>query len=347
VREGGFEMAIEILQSLDNSGKVLAERVPRDGEGDVAYGAQLIVRESQEAVFYRDGQALDSFAPGRHTLTTANIPLLRGLLKLPFGGKTPFKAECYFVNKKVFTDLKWGTPQPVAFRDSEFGIIRLRAHGMYALKVTNSSLFVNKYVGTAVVKLVDELEDFLRGFIVSKSFDFLGEQHKTLLDLPQHYNELAIALRAKLNEEVASYGIEFVDFTVGAITAPPEVEKAMDERAKMGAIGDMGQYTRYKTAQAIGDAAKQSGGGMAGMGAGIGAGMAIGNQMADSMSGGKGSADEKVRKVILCPKCGNENEADNKFCGECGVSLRRSCPKCGEEIPPGDKFCGNCGEKLG
>ncbi len=338
-------MAIEILQSLDNSGDVLVERVPRDGSGDIAYGAQVVVRESQEAIFYRDGKALDRFAPGRHTVTSANIPLLRGLLKLPFGGETPFKVEVYFVNKKVFTDLKWGTPQPVAFRDAEFGIVRLRAHGIYSLRITDSGLFVNKYVGTGNLKRVGELEDFLRGIIVSKTFDFLGEQVKSLLDLPALYEEFAIALKAKLTEEIAAYGVELVDFTVGAITAPPEVEKAMDERAKMGAIGDMGRYTRFKTAEAIGDAAKQpGGGGMAGMGAGLGAGMAIGGQMADAMTGGKAKAAPE--KLIVCGKCGHENPAGNKFCGKCGVALRPVCPECGAELTPGYKFCGKCGKEI-
>ncbi|MCX7022191.1 MAG: SPFH domain-containing protein [bacterium] len=339
-------MAIEILQSLDNTGDVLVERVPRDGSGDIAYGGQVVVRESQEAIFFRDGQALDRFAPGRHTVTSANIPLLRGLLKLPFGGQTPFKVEVYFINKKVFTDLKWGTPQPVAFRDAEFGIVRLRAHGIYSLRITDSGLFVNKYVGTGNMKMVGELEDFLRGIIVSQTFDFLGGQVKSLLDLPPLYDEFAIALKAQLTEEVATYGIELVDFTVGAITAPPEVEKAMDERAKMGAIGDMDRYTRYKTAEAIGDAAKQpGGGGMAGMGAGLGAGMAIGGQMADAMKD-KGGSKAAPEKVVVCGKCGHENPAGEKFCGKCGAALKPVCPKCGAELVPGDKFCGKCGKAL-
>jgi membrane protease subunit (stomatin/prohibitin family) len=338
-------MAIEILQSLDNTGDVLVERIPHDGSGDIAYGAQVVVRESQEAVFFRDGQALDRFAPGRHTVTSANIPLLRGLLKLPFGGETPFKVEVYFVNRKVFTDLKWGTPQPVAFRDAEFGIVRLRAHGIYSLRITDSGLFVNKYVGTGNIKKVGELEDFLRGIIVSRTFDFLGGQVKSLLDLPQLYDEFAIALKAQLTDEVATYGIELVDFTVGAITAPPEVEKAMDERARMGAIGDMDRYTRYKTAEAIGDAAKQpGGGGMAGMGAGLGAGMAIGGQMADAMQNKGGKAAPE--KVIVCGKCGHENPAGDKFCGKCGAPLHPVCPHCGAELVPGDKFCGKCGKAV-
>jgi membrane protease subunit (stomatin/prohibitin family) len=340
-------MAIEVLQSFDNSGDVICERVPRDGAGDVAWGAQLIVRESQEAVFYRDGQALDRFSPGRHTLTTANIPLLRGLLKLPFGGETPFKAEVYFVNRKVFTNLKWGTPQPVAFRDAEFGIVRLRAHGIYSLRITDSGLFVNKYAGTQGVIRSGVLEDFLRGIIVSRTFDFLGEQIKSLLDLPALYDEFAVALKAEVSREMTAYGVELVDFTIGAITAPPEVEKAMDERARMGALGDMDRYTRYKTAEAIGDAAKQPGGGMAGMGAGIGAGMAIGETMGKAMGGRGEGSDGKPERLVVCPKCGHENPADDKFCGNCGARLRPVCPDCGAELTPGNTFCGECGKKLG
>lgn len=344
-------MAIEVLQSFDDSGQVIVERVPRNGAGDVAWGAQLVVRESQEAVFFRDGKALDRFGPGRHTLSTANIPLLRGLLKAPFGGETPFKAEVYFVNKKAFTNLKWGTPQPVAFRDAEFGIVRLRAHGIYSLRVTDSGLFVNKYGGSKGLIRVDEVEDFLRGIIVNRTFDFLGEQVKSMLDLPALYDEFAIALKAKVTREMQTYGVELVDFTIGAITAPPEVEKAMDERARMGALGDMDRYTRYKTAEAIGDAAKNPGGGMAGMGAGLGAGMAIGETMGKAMGGkdGKGGSDGdgKPQRVVVCPKCGHENPTDDKFCGNCGARLRPACPECGAEIPPGNKFCGDCGAKLG
>lgn len=342
-------MAIEVLHSIDNAGDIICERVPRDGAGDIAWGAQLIVRESQEAVFFRDGQALDRFSPGRHTLTTANIPLLRGLLKLPFGGQTPFKAEVYFVNRKAFTNLKWGTPQPVAFRDAEFGIVRLRAHGIYSLRITDSGLFVNKYAGTQGVIRSNVLEDFLRGIIVSKTFDFLGEQIKSLLDLPALYNEFAVALKAVVSETIKTYGVELVDFTIGAITAPPEVEKAMDERAKMGALGDMDRYTRFKTAQAIGDAARQpGGGGMAGMGAGIGAGMAIGDSMAKSMgrSAETPAQASTPERVVVCPKCGRENKADDSFCGNCGTRLRPVCPECQAEVVPGNRFCGSCGKEL-
>ena len=165
---------IDVIEYPNERSGELVHRIPENGSGDFALGSQLIVRESQQAVFYRDGKALDTFGPGRHTLETKNIPLLGGLINLPFGGRTPFTAEVYFVSMRDFTDLKWGSAQPLVYRDTELGMVRLRAFGTYSLRVRDPQLFVNQYVGQQGSVTTGSSEDFFRGLILSEFNDLLG-----------------------------------------------------------------------------------------------------------------------------------------------------------------------------
>jgi membrane protease subunit (stomatin/prohibitin family) len=347
----------EIIEFLDDTGKEIVHRIPESGSGEFRLGSQLIVRESQEVVFFRDGKAMDVLGPGRHTITTQNIPLLTGLVDMAFAGKgSPFRAEAYFVNKKTFTEMKWGTKEPIIFRDKELSVVRLRAFGIFSMKVIESQLFVNKLVGTEARFSTDEIEKFLKAIIPARLADLLGETIETIFDLAQYYDEIATLAKSRLADDFEKYGIQLVDFYINAITPPEEVQKRIDERSAMAALGDMNEYMRFKTATAMGDAAQNQGGGGAagagvGMGAGLGMGMAMANMMGQSMGMGKqqdgsgGAAEEGSEEpLVTCPACGKQ-VPEGKFCPECGGTLQESCSSCGKPLPTDSKFCPECGAK--
>lgn len=283
---------LDMIEFLDPTGQQIVHRVPESGSGEFRLGSQLVVRESQAAVFFRDGKALDTFGPGRHTLSTANIPLLANLLSIPFGGKSPFRAEVYFVNLADLIDMKWGTMDPVVFRDSEFGMVRLRAFGTYAMNVADPQMFVNKIVGTQGLYMTGQIEDYLRTIIVSRFNDLMGQTMKTLLDLPQQYNELGAGLKTAVANDFANLGLNLRVLYVTAVTPPDEVQKRIDERTGMGVVGNMNQYMQYQAAQAVGNLGSGGGAGggnvgdAASTGVGLGAGMGIGAGMAQIISQG-------------------------------------------------------------
>ncbi|HID33512.1 MAG TPA: SPFH domain-containing protein [Anaerolineae bacterium] len=276
----------DIIQAPDMPSDQLVARVPEVGWGDIRLGSQLIVGESQHAVFFRDGKALDTFGPGRHTLTTANIPLLINLLGLAFNGESPFKASVYFVNMIDMLDQKWGTSQPIALRDTDLGMVRLRAFGAYAFKVADAQRFVAQIVGQRGLYSTNEITNWLRGQIVAALTDLLGETGAGLFDLPRLIDELSVALKAKLSDNFEQVGLQLKQIFIESISAPEETLKAIDERAAMGAIGDMQKYMQFKAALAMGDAAKASGsgGGAMGEGLGLGAGIGLGAGMAGMIS---------------------------------------------------------------
>jgi len=275
---------IDVIEAPDQRRDEMVVRVPEVGSGDFRIGSAVNVRESQAAVFYRDGKAMDVFKAGRHHITTANLPLLAGLLKLGTGGKDMFTAEAYFVNLVEFTDWKWGTPEPVTLRDQDFGIIRLRAFGNYSVQVSDPQLFVTKVVGTGGAYRTNDIQNFLRGMIIARFSDVLGESKIAALDLPAMQDEVGAAVRAKLTDEFDAFGLVLKTFFLQNISMPEEVQKAIDQRASMGAIGDMQKFTQYQAAQAIRDAAQQEGGGgLAGAGLGLGAGAGLGAIMGQTL----------------------------------------------------------------
>jgi excisionase family DNA binding protein len=278
---------IDVIEAPNQGANEMVARVPEVGSGDFRLGSQVIVRESQRAVFYRDGKSLDVFPPGRHTITTANLPLLSGLLRLVTGGNDMFTAEAYFVNMREFTDLKWGTPQPISLRDTDLGLVRLRAFGQYTMQVADPKLFVDKIVGTQGVYSTGQIEDFLRSAVISRLTDVLGENMKSIFDLPQLYDEISAGMRAKVQDDFAAMGISLRQFMIVSINPTDETAKAIDERASMGAIGNLDAYMKFKAAQAMGDAAKAGGGtgeGL-GLGAGIGMGAGMAGMISQAMSG--------------------------------------------------------------
>jgi len=348
---------MDLIEFVDEQGAEMVHRIPEKGSGEFKVGSQLIVRENQWAVFFRDGKAYDVFGAGRHTLATQNIPLLTAVITTPLFGDTPFRTEVFFVSQRTFTDLKWGTTEPILFRDSEFKMIRLRSNGIFTFQITDPKLFVVKIVGTRGIFTNYQIEDFLRGLIIGRLADILGETLDSVLDLPRYFDELGAGLKARIRDDFAQYGLAMVDFIINAITPPEEVQKRIDERSGMEAVGGMDRYFQFKAAQAIGDLAKGGGGGTGGggdgsvvgtaaaaglgLGTGAGLGMMIPGMLQQAMAGG---AQPKVR----CPNCKTDVPFGNKFCPNCGhdLSATATCPKCSATVPADSKFCPNCGNQM-
>ncbi|MBU1219746.1 SPFH domain-containing protein [Myxococcota bacterium] len=277
---------IDILEFQDQSREVMAKRLPDDLQADIKMGAQLIVREAQVAIFYRGGQALDTFGPGRHTLTTGNLPILAKLVNLPFGGNTPFKAEVVFVDTGLIDDQKWGTKEPISFRDTVLKVVRLRSFGTMTYKVTDPVLFVNKRMKSSSKYTASDFANWARDSVVQRMTDVLGEVMKSIFDLPAVYDEICIACKARLAEDFAKNGIELEDLRISAISPPKEVQEKIDERSGMGLFEDsMPAFQQYQMGYAMRDAAKNEGG-VAGQGMGMGMGLGMGFMMPGMMAQG-------------------------------------------------------------
>jgi membrane protease subunit (stomatin/prohibitin family) len=274
----------DVVEFVDEASQEMVHRIPERGSGDFRIGSQVIVRDSQAAVFFRSGRALDAFGPGAHTITTANIPLLVGLVGKAFSGETPFKAEVYFVSLREFTDLKWGTPTPITIKDPELGMARVQARGSYSVQIADPQLFVNKIVGTQGIYRTNNIIGFFRSMILTKLSDLIGEMGKSVIEMAGMTEELVAGARAKAAEEFAARGITLTSVYAEYIGPTEETAKAIDERASMGALGDMQAYMQFQAARAMRDAAQQPGGGVASAGVGLGAGVGMGAAMAQMMT---------------------------------------------------------------
>ncbi|MCD4739133.1 MAG: SPFH domain-containing protein [Anaerolineae bacterium] len=270
----------DIVEYVDEGRQEIVHRIPERGSGDFRLGSQLIVRDGQAAIFYRDGKALDTFGAGRHTLTTANVPLLTDLIGKAFSGRTPFKAEVYFVTQRELTDMKWGTKSPITIQDPILGMARVTGYGTYAIQITEPQLFVNKIVGTQGLYRTRDIEGFFRSIIMTKLMDLIGEMGKSVIQMAAFAEELSAGVRAKAAEEFAARGVTLNSFYIESLSPTEESAKAIDARSAMGAIGDMNAYMQYQGAQAMRDAAQNESGGLAGAGVGLGAGMGMGAGMA-------------------------------------------------------------------
>jgi membrane protease subunit (stomatin/prohibitin family) len=343
---------IDVVEWKNKPGEVLY-RFP---EGAISLGAQLIVMENQEAIFFREGRALDSFGPGKHTLKTGNIPILEKLINIPFGGKTPFPAEVYYVNKTEIPNLKWGTKVPIDLQDPIYNIaVPIRAFGNFSIKIKDTKSFLTMAIGTWQAYTTEAIETTIRDqVILPKLSDLITElmekEKITILKLAPFYDEIGSFGKAKILDDFASYGLELVRFAVESINVPQEDEsvkrlkKALADKAEIGIMGQ-DDYKMKRTFDTMEKAAGSDGmaGGM--MGAGMGVGM--GQQMAGMMGAAMGGATGQGAKVA-CPHCNAQNAAGAKFCAACGKEIvaGMACPKCKAKIPAGSKFCPECGANL-
>jgi excisionase family DNA binding protein len=274
---------LEIIEWQDDSRDTISYRYP-DQDKEIKNGAQLIVRESQTAQFVYLGQFGDTFGPGKWTLTTDNIPILSTLKGWKYGLHSPFKADLYYVNTRLFTGNKWGTANPIMLRDADFGIIRARAYGIYDFHVTDVKTFLKEVAGTDDHFRLDEFADTMRSRIVSVFTDALASAKVPVLDVASRYKELGEALLPIINPQVtAKYGIEISSFIVENVSVPPEVEQAIDKRSSMAAVGNLNDYVKFQMAEAMAKGGGEAGG-MAGTAAGLGAGLAMGQQMMAAMN---------------------------------------------------------------
>jgi membrane protease subunit (stomatin/prohibitin family) len=264
---------VDVIEWTDNSNDTMVYRFERYGNA-IKYGAMLTVRESQVAILVNEGRIADLFEPGLYKLETSNMPVMTTLESWPHGFNSPFKAEVYFFNMRRFTDLKWGTKNPVMLRDKEFGAVRLRAFGTYSVKIKDPALFSKEIVGTNGHFRTGEISDQLRNLITSRFSSILGESGIPILDLAANYDDLSSFISTKLTPEFLEYGLELNNLLVENISLPEEVEKALDKRTSMGIVGNLNDYLRFQTAEAMQSAASNPSGGSAGVEMGMGFAMA-------------------------------------------------------------------------
>lgn len=375
---GLFDMVrgqlIDVIEWTDDSSDTLVHKYDMNGK-DIMMGAQLTVRESQAAVFVDEGRLADVFGPGRYELTTRNLPVMTSLRAWKFGFNSPFKSDVYFVSTRQFMDRKWGTANPVMMRDSELGMIRIRAFGSFAFRVKDPAAFMREVFGTSSLFTAEGVEGQIRSLAVSALSDAIAESGIPALDLAARYDELSRRALDTLAPRVAGLGLELCGFVIENISLPEEVEKAIDRRTSMGVAGDLNRYAQFQAAEAMREAASNPGG-MAGMGVGMGAGAAVGQMFAQSLNGaaagvaggaagaagvagaagGAGAAGAAAGAAAsgaagVCAGCGAALPAGSRFCPACGAPCgqpaERFCPGCGRKAEPGAKFCAGCGQKLG
>jgi membrane protease subunit (stomatin/prohibitin family) len=358
---------LEVIEWEDSTKDTVVYKYPLTDRDEIMNSSTLIVRPSQVAVFVHKGQVADVFAPGTYKLSTENIPILTKILSLPTGGKVRIKADVYFVNTKQFNGLKWGTQNPVMMRDTDFGNVRIRAFGIYSFRVSDVKVFMEELFGTNPLYTLADMTDYIRPQIIQGVTDAVAESKISALDLAANYKEFSKDVVEYSQEEFAKLGLKLVSLVIENISLPEEVEKALDERTKIGVMEDkMGTYTQYQAANAMRDAAQNQGGGnLAGLGIGLGAGRGIGELFAENFNtknkeeqvvcekcGAKMKANAKfcpecgARKGAVCPKCGAALSKNAKFCPECGTSLKKTCKKCGADLKSTSKFCPECGAKV-
>jgi membrane protease subunit (stomatin/prohibitin family) len=315
---------VDVIQWTETGEGVLAYRYPMQ-DAEIQYGAQLTVRESQMALFVNEGKAADAFKPGLYTLETRTLPLLTNLQNWDKMFQSPFKSDVYFFSTRLQTDQHWGTQNPITIRDKDFGMVRLRGHGIYSYHLVNPLLFHQRVSGTRELYTVADIDGQLRNSIVSRVSDAFASSQIPFLDMAANLDELSKVIGEGVAPMFAELGLGLDSFVVQNLSLPEELQRRLDERIGMNMVGNLRDYTQFQVAQSIPTAAANEGGG-AGLGAGLGAGMAMGKAMADAVSGGTGGN--------AAP--GAPAAAATKFCLECGAS-----------IPRASKFCSDCGKPQG
>ena len=325
---------VDVIEWKDDSSDTMVHRYDRNGK-EIMMGAQLTVRESQVAIMVNEGKLADVFQPGRYELSTQNMPIMTALKSWKYGFNSPFKAEVYFINTKQFLDQKWGTSNPVMMRDAEFGMIRLRAFGIYSFRVGDPVAFLKEVFGTTAYMTVEGVTGQIKRTLVSGLSDAIAQSKIPALDLAANYDELSQFALNTLAPRIANLGLKLESFVIENISLPDEVEKAIDRRTSMGVVGDLNQYTQYQAAEAMRDAANNPNG-MGGIGAGMGAAAMMAQAMQNAaqapaapqyQQAAPAQQPQEVRAAEPAAPA-----ADTKFCSECGQRIPRSakfCPECG------------------
>jgi len=363
---------IDVIK-YDGSPVVLAWKHPNS---ELGTWTQLIVNESQEAILFRGGQALDVFHSGRHVLDTKNIPLIRNLINIPFGGHSPFTAEVWYVNKVHTLDIKWGTPTPIQIQDSKYGIlIPVRAYGQFGIKITESKKFLVKLVGTQSLFDTETIINKFKGLFVSQVKDILSSylisKKIGVLEINAYINDLSTYIKERIEPELDEYGISLVNFYIKGISIPDddpsviELKEALSKRAKMNIIGfDYTQERSFDTLEGavsnIGNNSGNSGGSvmsdLLGATVGVGMGAAIGSNVATQFGGIAKELNTQPQmnntplQTIKCQKCQSTVDAGKRFCSDCGEEVllpgEVTCENCNAKNEKGKNFCGDCGSSL-
>lgn len=335
---------LKVIEWKDDTKNTVVYRFPLNDRYEIMTGSTLVVRESQVAIFVHKGQIADVFEPGTYKLSTGNLPFLTKILSLPTAFESPIKAEVYYVNTKQFTGQKWGTQNPIAMRDKEFGMVRLRGYGIYSFRVTDAKLFMKEMFGTNEIYTTDDVAEQIRPMVIQAITDTIAESKISVIDLASNYKEFSDKVEETSINEFKNYGLKLEKFVIENVSLPEEVEKAFDERSKLGIMEDkMGTYTQYQAATALRDSAKNpNGNNLAGLGVGLGAAGAIGGLFGESLN----TVNTPRTRTKTCVKCGVEIPEKSKHCPECGVAQNPTCPKCGEVVSSRAKFCANCGTAI-
>lgn len=307
---------IDVIEWSDTSSTTMVHKYDMNGK-EIMMGAQLTVRESQQAIFVNEGQLADIFAPGRYELQTSNMPIMTKLKAWKFGFNSPFKSDVYYVSTRQFMDRKWGTTNPVMMRDADFGMIRVRAFGTYSFHVVNAEALLKECFGTNKVYRASDIDGQIKKMCVSTLSDAIAESKIPALDIAANYDELGNYAMQMINAKLEQLGIELTAFVIENVSLPEEVEKAMDRRTSMGVVGDLNKYTQFQTAEAIRDAANNQNG-MAGLGAGMGA-AAMFSQVMGNSAAQQPAAPQQTGATKFCSNCGAKIAAGSKFCCECGA----------------------------
>lgn len=333
---------LKVIEWADNSSNTLVYKVDTR-KNVIKRGSALTVREGQVAVFCDKGRMADVFQPGYYKLDTDSLPILTSLLSWKYGFETPFKSEVYFVNTNRFTKQRWGTANPIMLRDPDFGAVRVRGYGTYSFRVKDAYVFMTELSGSHSTYRTEDISDHIRSMLVMAISDAMGESGIPVVDMASNLMELSEEVQKTLEKRFDELGLELSDFNFENVSLPAELEKAMDENARLGMMRkNVDVYTQLAQAEALKNAAKNPG--MAGSTMGAGLGLGMGMQMMNAMSNmGKPASATKA-----CPKCGTQVPADSKFCTHCGARMDEAagggiCAKCGAKLTPGAKFCPECG----